>query len=127
MAEVLFIEPDKLLAQTYAKACENAHIDMHHEPTAQGAVTYIDSNHPSLVVLELQLSNHNGVEFLYELRSHSDWQDIPVMLHTVVPDSELSLNKEVKVQLGIIGYFYKPQTSLDQLLDEIQKVLQKKP
>ena len=125
MATVLFIEPDKLLAQTYAKACENAHIDMHHESTAQTAVTYIDSNHPSIVVLELQLASHNGVEFLYELRSHSDWQDIPVLLHTLVPDTELQLSDEVKTQLGIVGYLYKPQTSLERLLHEIQKVLNK--
>lgn len=125
MVRVLLVEPDKLLAETYMKAFKKSHLSARWQSTAQGSVTFIDKYHPKVIVLELQLAHHNGVEFLYELRSHSDWQNIPVILHTIIPETELGLNDEVRKQLGIVGYLYKPQTTIEQLLQEIHATLGK--
>lgn len=123
MAKVLLVEPDKLLAGTYLKSFKTKDIAVHWEPSAQGAVTFLDANHPPLVILELQLASHNGVEFLYELRSQSDWQDIPVLLHTLVPLTELHLTETTKAQLGIVDYFYKPYTTLENLTTRVGQLL----
>lgn len=125
MTQVLLVEPDKLLAQTYSAALKAAHISAQTAPGAQGAITIIDKKHPKLIVLELQLASHNGVEFLYELRSHSDLQSIPVLLHTIIPLVDVKLSTQTKEQLGIMGYLYKPQTSLEQLIDEVKQILAK--
>jgi DNA-binding response OmpR family regulator len=123
MVRVVLVEPDKLLAETYVKACKQAGIVVHAENNAQDAITAIDKYRPKLVVLELQLASHNGVEFLYELRSHSDWQKVPVLLHTLIPATDLQLGDTVKQQLGIAGYLYKPQTALQALINEIQRII----
>jgi DNA-binding response OmpR family regulator len=125
MVRVVLVEPDKLLAETYGQVCKQAGVTVHTENNAQDAILAIDKYHPKLIVLELQLANHNGVEFLYELRSHSDWQKIPVLLHTLIPATDLQINATIKQQLGIAGYLYKPQTSLRALLSEIQKIVGK--
>lgn len=121
MMSVLLIEPDKLLAQTYQKALKEAGIGVQWEASAQNAVMAIDKKRPDLIVLELQLTGHNGVEFLHELRSQHDWQDIPVLLHTLVPITDLQLTPALQGQLGIVGYLYKPQTSLKHLVETIKK------
>lgn len=120
MIQVLLVEPDKLLSKTYLSAFAAAGIKARGISNAQDAIVAIDKHRPRLVVLELQLAQHNGVEFLYELRSHSDLGQIPVLLHTLIPDSDLALTEQVKEQLGIVGYLYKPQTSLQQLISAVK-------
>jgi DNA-binding response OmpR family regulator len=125
MKRVLLVEPDRLLAQTYLHALKGADIPGWWEQNAQDAVTFIDTYKPSMIILELQLAGHNGVEFLYELRSHSDWHDVPVLLHTIVPESDLGLSNEICRQLGVVGYCYKPQTSLQELIQEVRAITKK--
>jgi DNA-binding response OmpR family regulator len=84
---------------------------------AQAAINLADKTIPDLLVLELQLIEHNGIELLYEFRSYPEWQLIPVLIHTWVPlDTHMS---ESLQQLHVMGYHYKPQTSLRQLLRSI--------
>ncbi len=117
---ILLIEPDKILAQTYKKALEQAGYKVHWETVAQAGITSVDHALPILIILEVQLVAHNGIEFLYELRSYADWKDVPVVLLTGVPEVELGLTDEIKKSLGIIAYCYKPQTSLQQLLGTVK-------
>ncbi len=126
MTQVLLIEPDRLLAKTYTAALKAASIKIGTISSAQGAITFIDREHPELIVLELQLAKHNGVEFLYELRSHSDLRQLPVIIHTVIPEDDLHLSNMLKQQLGIIKYLYKPHTTLAELTKVVQDLLSAK-
>jgi len=117
---VLLIEPDKLLAASYAAALERSGHTVAHAVSAQGAVHQADTAMPDVVVLELQLPNHNGVEFLYEFRSYNEWLDIPVVLHTFVPDRELTHAAALGRELGVVRILYKPETNLAQLCAAVQ-------
>ncbi len=117
---VLFVEPDRVVAESYQKAFRQINIEADWESTAQGAVNSIDQIKPELIILELQLPGNNGIEFIHELRSYTDWQDIPIVLFTLVPEHELGLSEEIKQQFGIIGYYYKPQTSLEKILHFVE-------
>jgi len=122
--KILLIEPDLLLATIY-KEHLNAHkYNVRVVGGVQKAIYEIDKLRPDLVILELQLSTHNGYEFLYELRSYSEWQNIPVLVHSMVPLDDLNLDTNVSSELGIIGYLYKPNTSLSKLLYEINNYFQ---
>jgi DNA-binding response OmpR family regulator len=124
MAKILLIEPDKILADTYARALEQAGHKVTHCFTAQTAVLVADQAKPELVILELQLVEHSGIEFLYEFRSYSDWQDVPVLIHTTVPISEFADNLELlKSELNVAGYLYKPQTDLKDLVAAVNRQL----
>jgi two-component system OmpR family response regulator len=112
---VLLIEPDALQANVYARALECAGCHVRHVVSAQAAVHAADEQAPDVVVLELQLPQHNGVEFLYEFRSYSEWRAIPVLLHTFVPERELAHAATLHAELGVAKTLYKPATSLEQL------------
>lgn len=116
------VEPDTVLATTYSQALKKAGLDVVIFQDAQSAIHGIDNHSPDIVVLELQLGDHNGVEFLNELRSHTDWQDIPVIVHTLIPRHDLGLGKDMIKQLGIDRILYKPQASLDKLIESITEV-----
>jgi DNA-binding response OmpR family regulator len=118
---VLLVEPDTKLANTYGAALGKAGFIVSLTAHAQDAIHAADSVRPDIVVLELQLSGHSGIEFLYEFRSYAEWQDIPVILLTMVPESTLGLTKVGMRQLGITQYLYKPATSLTQLIEAVER------
>jgi DNA-binding response OmpR family regulator len=113
---ILLVEPDRLLARSYAQALQNEGHRVLCSPNAQQAIFAADSLIPDLVILELQLVSHSGIEFLYEFRSYPDWQDIPVLIQSQVPPAEFLDNWQLlQEQLGVVDYLYKPQTTLAKL------------
>ncbi len=120
---ILLIEPDTKLAGIYQSALEQAGhrvIWAHH---AQDAVHSADEVKPDLALLELQLTAHNGIEFLYEFRSYSEWQEIPVLLLTLVTPASLMITEKIMKVLGIVGCLYKPATNLKQLLSAVEEAV----
>ncbi len=124
MAQILLIEPDRLLAGVYAQALTGKGYKVVACASAQAAIMAADTSKPDVVVLELQLIEHSGVEFLYEFRSYPEWQNIPVIIQTGVPPGEFSGNRQLlKQELGVETYLYKPQTLLRQLLASVSEHL----
>jgi DNA-binding response OmpR family regulator len=119
---ILLIEPDKILAGTYRQALEHAGHSVSVSHNAQDAVHHADEKTPDAVVLELQLAGHSGVEFLYEFRSYPEWQQVPLILHTLVPPQALRISEQLLDQLHVNAYFYKPSTSLRKLIRSVSDV-----
>jgi len=119
------IEPDRVLAETYREACVRAGHSLVPCASAQAAILAADQKTPDAVIVELQLIQHSGIEFLYEFRSYPEWQHIPVIIHSVVSPAEFADNWELfKQQAGISRYLYKPHTTLKELLATVDGVLQ---
>lgn len=115
---ILLIEPDAKLARTYQQALKRAGHSVRVAAHAQGAIDRADDSIPDLVILELQLVAHNGFEFLHEFRSYPEWQHVPVLLLTNVVSA--SLETASLASLGVVGYLYKPATSLQKLVTTIE-------
>lgn len=120
---VLIVEPDTLQAGAMAAALERAGHTVAHAVSAQAAVHLSDEQTPDVVVLELQLPRHNGVEFLYEFRSYAEWLHIPIVVYTFVPERELEPAVTLRTELGVVQVLYKPATSLAQLVTAVQAAL----
>lgn len=119
---ILLIEPDKLLASTYRQALEFAGHAVDHALSGQGAIGLADETTPDLVILEMQLPAQNGIAFLQEFRSYAEWQHIPVLLHTyVTPQGLEHIAETLKREYGIVGWLYKPQTPLQQLVSSVHR------
>ena len=119
---VLLVEPDKKLAGTYCAALEAQGYAVGWAAHAQDAVLVADEGRPDLVLLELQLASHNGIEFLYEFRSYADWREVPIVLLTSVGPHALSITPEMMQQFGIERTLYKPATTLKHLLRTVREV-----
>lgn len=122
MSQILLIEPDRVLAETYKKSFETAGHTTATAYSAQSAITAADKIKPDVVILELQLINHSGIEFLYEFRSYDDWQKVPVIILSNIPLAEFDGSHELLVkELGVDTYFYKPTTSIRHLISAINQ------
>lgn len=121
--KILLLEPDKVLADTYRSLLMSAGHKVVMCASAQAAIFAADDLQPDLVIMEMQLTGHSGIEFLYEFRSYDDWTDVPVIALTNVPAGEFNGSWDLlREQLGVKGYHYKPVTSLRTLLRAVHSL-----
>lgn len=115
MGSILLIEPDKILGSVVVQALQAKGHKVVWRRTAQSALDSLDNNVPDLIILELQLRSHNGIEFLYEMRSYTEWQHIPIIIHTINANALDEQFSAVLEQMGVRAVLYKPRTSSKQL------------
>lgn len=124
MSSLLLVEPNHALARTYQRALELAGHSVVTAHDAETAIHELDNLQTvGAVIMELQLISHDGIEFLYELRSYPEWQHIPVIVQSLVPHRALKTNQRVFDTLGIKHYFYKPFTTLQELTRVVNSLL----
>ena len=124
MANVLLIEPDAVLGRTYRLALEHIGHTVKVARSAQQALNAADDLRPKIVVLELQLASHNGIEFLHEFRSYTEWQNVPVVINTNITPGMLEASAVVlRRDMGVREILYKPRTSLQRLISTVNEVL----
>lgn len=123
MKQILIVDADRTLSATFATYLEAQGASVGLAVSAQSAVLVCEEKTPDIIILELQLVGHSGVEFLHELRSYAEWQHIPVLLHTNIPERDLTGFDEAFETLGVVGYLYKPDTSLKKLHEKVQDMI----
>lgn len=114
--QILLLEPDHALAAIYQDALQAAGHEVRHVAHAQDAIHAVDSKIPEMIIMELHLVNHGGIEFLHELRSYPEWQGIPVVVLSMVSPRRLATHKPSLRELGVTECLYKPDTSLERLV-----------
>jgi CheY-like chemotaxis protein len=123
MACILLVEPNTLLARAYGEALLRVGHTVQMVTSAQSAISAADTTCPDLIILELQLVGHNGLEFLYEFRSYPDWQHVPLILLTHVPPEEFHDSWELlRSEFKVNDYLYKPATTLRKLTQSVATV-----
>lgn len=111
-----------MLRRLYEQAIEAVGYQVTTCADAQEAIHACETRTPDCIVMELQLKLHGGFEFIYELRTYVDWQNIPIILHTFVPPRELQSRQGSLNKLGVVNMCYKPETSMQKLLQVIEDV-----
>ena len=122
--KILLIEPDNVLSQAVTTGLIRSSYSVTQCKTAQHAINTADKENFDLVICELMLVSHSGIEFLYEFRSYNDWQNVPVIIFSSVPPSEFSVSRNgLSRELSVSVYLYKPHTSLKKLLQSVDSLL----
>lgn len=115
---VLLIEDDLFLLELYRQALAGVGYLVQAAQGAQEGLDLLDEYGADVVVLDLMLPAHGGIEALHELQSHSDWQAIPVIVLSSVPQSRLGHGN--LAELNIQHYLYKPDTTPTDLLAKLE-------
>lgn len=122
MQNLLFVEPDKSLGQTYKKYFTDQDYKVEWVQSSDQALESLDKSLPDLIVIELQIPAHNGLELIYEIRSYSDWRNLKILINSTVAESKLAKSPVYK-QLGIVKYIGKSDSTLEDLSVAIKTVL----
>lgn len=117
---ILIIEPSRDLAAVLAKALKRKGFAPAIAHSAQEAIETADKTNPQLVIMELIIPMHNGLEFIHEFRSYAEWLDIPIIIYSQLAPSELGISEKMLGEMGITKHFYKPTTSLSELAEAVE-------
>jgi two-component system phosphate regulon response regulator PhoB len=120
---ILLIEPDSQVADQVKAQLASAGYKVVWSRGAQAAIHAVDQKTPQLIIMELVLANHGGIEFLYEFRSYAEWRTVPVIIFSRLQRREAGLTDQALAELGVTEYLYKPETSLQRLLQRVQASL----
>jgi DNA-binding response OmpR family regulator len=124
MSRVLLIEPDRVLAENLKSILKKSGFSTRWNRDMQAAVESVDEYQPEIIIMDLATGGHGGVEFLYELRSYPEWQNLPVIIYSSTPPAELQNLTKAQKELNITDFYYKPATSLTELAGAVQITLQ---
>lgn len=127
MSKVLILESDRILAGNLARYLRNSGHRVVWSGGPQAAIEDADKHHPEVIVMDLLLGGHGGVEFLYELRSYPEWHDLPVIILSSVSAGDLMLASSNLDALNITEFYYKPETSLLDIAQAVDRATQPTP
>jgi DNA-binding response OmpR family regulator len=99
MKTVLIVDDDVVLARAFVRALAAEGYRASAVHSADEALRVLQAEPPDAIILDFRMPLINGVGFLYRLRSHSEYQHIPVMVVT----GESFLSDDVKAELSELG------------------------
>lgn len=116
--KILIVEDDKFLQGLAANKLEDAGYDAVSASDGQEAITALDENQFTGVLLDLLLPDISGFDVLKNIRERS--KKIPVIVF-----SNLSDDKDIKkaMDLGANDYMIKSNFTLDELVDKIKDIM----
>ena len=123
MTRILLLEPNRLLARQIKAYLEARDYSVVVCEDAQTGIMAADAQRIDAVVIELLLSGHSGIEFLYEFRSYGEWRNIPAIIFTALAPHEIDMPADKLKELGVSASLYKAQTSLAKLVTMLERAL----
>ncbi len=124
MAQILVVEPDLTTQSILLELLIDHKLVVVSEPNE--AIVKASESKPDIVIIEISLAGHSGMEFLYEFRTYNDWDDVKIIIFSKMILEDTVLNSRSWEQLKISKYLYKPKTSLIELKKSVEEILNKK-
>lgn len=122
---VLIIEHDPQLSSLYAHAFERAGFVIKRVRDAQKAVEVLDSWIADVLLLDLGLPGHSGIEVLHELQSYDDWSEVPVVALTNVQPEHYPIDSETWLKYGVQKVLYRPSVRPSDLAVVLKQIAKK--
>jgi two-component system OmpR family response regulator len=119
VGHIVVVDDDTTLRQMVIKYLEDQSIPTKSASNRTELNHHLAGANPSLIILDLQLGQDDGLDLLREIRSHSD---VPVIIATGHRPDEI--DRIVGLELGADDYVIKP-FSLRELLARVRAVLRR--
>jgi len=119
MPMILIVEDEEQVCQLYAEFLEKKGYEVETAENGQKALDFLSDNRPDLILLDLNMPEINGKDFLKIIKADDKLKKIPVFIITgIVNAKEISDS----ISLGAMGFIDKSKT-LAEVLNNIQMVL----
>lgn len=118
---ILVVEDDVPLQKAYETALTRADYKVIFASTGSDGLLKAKNEDPQLIILDLMLHGKmNGFDVLEQLKANHSFSNTPIFILT-----NLDSQEELALKIGINKYFIKANISIDDLIDEINKALNK--
>ena len=120
--KILIIEDDKFLSLILKGRLEKEGFKVFQAFDGNEALEILTKDIPDMILLDLIMPNMSGFEFLEVLRSDPQYASIPVV---VVSNLGQESDMEKAKSLGVVEYYVKFRTSVDNLVLNVKSLLEK--
>ncbi len=120
--KILVIEDEALFAKSLGIMLRDAGFDPVFAEDGEEGVKKAQSANPDLILLDNILPKLSGLEVLQQLKEDNRLKDIPVLMLTVLSDSD-TISKAVS--LGAVGYLIKSDYQLSEIVRKVRSLLDK--
>ena len=118
---VLLVEDDKFLRRACEKSLRQQGFNVRTAMDGEEALQVIRNSPPDLILLDILMPKLTGTDVLRALKADEAMRDIPVIVLT-------NSSKESDIQeinaLGVAGYQVKANLSLEELGQQVRKLLE---
>ena len=118
--QALLVDDDDMVRQVIRLALELDGWQVTEAENGRVALARLAETRPDVIVLDLMMPEMDGFEFLDEMRSRTEWRDIPVL---VVTARDLTAADRERLNGGVERILQKGASELDELLLEIGRIL----
>jgi signal transduction histidine kinase/DNA-binding response OmpR family regulator/HAMP domain-containing protein len=116
----LLVDDDDMTRRGMRLALEKDSWEVVEAENGRVALARLAETRPDIIMLDLMMPEMNGFEFLVEMRKRAEWRDIPVL---VVTAKDLSAEERSRLNGDVAHVLQKGSSELDELLQEIGRIL----
>lgn len=101
---ILIVEDDELLLTVMVYQLNAYDLSVRSAQTGKEALKLIESETPSMLILDIRLPDLTAFELVEILRQNSKTKTLPILIHTCL---DLSLEEQTKLMLGPTRFLVK--------------------
>lgn len=120
-SRVLLVEDEEDIAFILRFLLERNGFQVDHAPDGREAMARLDRDPPDIVILDIMLPYHDGLEIVEALRNRPSWQAVPVLMLTAKA-READIVRAL--ELGADDYVTKPFQP-EEVLARIRRLLRR--
>lgn len=117
MKKILVIEDDQFLGNAYKMKLSKAGFQVSIAKDGKEGLSELDSFQPDLILLDLIMPNMDGFAFMEEMKNSSH-ASTPVIVASNLGQKE---DLESATNLGAVDFVIKSDSSLDEIIEIIEK------
>jgi len=117
---VFYIEDQPETRKTIKEYLENNGFTVFDFESPVEAKPLISQKKPQVILSDITMPKESGIEFLRDVKSNPEWKHIPFIFLTNIGSQ--AVRNEAR-ELGVDGYLLKPETSAEEVVGEIDKIL----
>jgi len=120
---ILIVEDDDFFRELLRKKFLPEDFNVFEATDGEKGVKAVKDKNPDLILLDLLLPNVDGFEFLLKIKAEATTSSIPVIILSNLGQQE---DIERGLKLGANDYLIKSQFDIDQVVDKVKNILEKK-
>jgi len=123
MKKILIVDDDKIFLKIFKDTLHKMHEGKFEVISAEDGskgLSLVEEEKPDLIVLDIQMPEMDGLEFLRTLKEKKLDPQIPVLISSNISDVE---KISEGLELGVKGYVVKSDYSLEGIIGRIESVL----
>ncbi len=118
---IMLVEDDHLMRKTTATFLKKKGYEVFQCENGRVALEHLANRRPQLIVLDLNMPDMDGFEFLTHVRQSETWRPLPIIIVTGI---DLSVEDRLRLEGQVAAIFNKSAYKLKDFLNKVQDLLQ---